>query len=124
VEAPELARRIAGERLVQDLRVEALLHQASNEYRARFYKARNALEAIRKREAAEATEARKADRAGCRRSADRPVPADRAGNAAPAPAGAEMPRPDAPACGGRGKRPNPETNPHRRRKLLRTWQMW
>ena len=74
--------------LIRDAYVEARIHRASNEYRAMYYKAHNALEAIRKREAAEAKEARKADRADSRRSDDGPAPAGRAGRTAPAPVAA------------------------------------
>ena len=56
VEAPELARRTGLAGLIRDAHVEARIHRASNEYRAMYYKAHNALEAIRKREAAEAKE--------------------------------------------------------------------
>ena len=140
VEAPELARRTGLAGLIRDAHVEARIHRASNKYRAMYYKAHNALEAIRKREAAEAKEARKADRAdpgdrtmvrlprvvpvhlrGCDRSPDRP-PRARAGPWPrpwlwlwPSPSPSPKPHGWGPRCRRRGSRPDPETNPALRR---------
>ncbi len=69
IEAPQLARRTNPKAIVTEVAKEKQLHRASSEYRATYYKAHNALEAIRKRRAAEEKEARKnADRADSRRS--------------------------------------------------------
>ena len=73
VEGPELARLTDPRAVIIDPDEERLIHRASTEYRAIFYKAHNALEAMRKRQAAEAREATRndADRVGSRRSSDR-----------------------------------------------------
>jgi hypothetical protein len=105
VEAPELARRTDPKAIVVDAASEAQIHRASNEYRAMYYKAHNALEAIRKREAAEEKEARKnADWGDSRQSDESRAHAGCAGRSAPAanaPAAAPAPnasRPVTPAC--------------------------
>jgi len=86
LEAPQLARRTNPKAIVTDVFKEQQIHRASSEYRAMYYKAHNALEAIRKRRAAEEKEARKnADRVDSRRSDENQGPADYAGHAAPEP---------------------------------------
>jgi hypothetical protein len=108
IEAPELARRTAPRAVIIDPDEERRINRASSEYRAMFYKAHKALEAIRKREAAEAREAaqKDVDRGDSRRSSDREDSAGRAGDAAPTPVAAptdteQQPAQDgpvAPAC--------------------------
>jgi hypothetical protein len=80
VEAPALARRTDPQTLIINDTDEGRIHRASNDYRATFYKAHNALEASRKRAAAEAKEARRnADRGDSRGFEEREVSAGRAG---------------------------------------------
>jgi len=94
VEAPQLARRTAPKAIVTDVEKEKQLHRASSEYRAMYYKAHNALEALRKRKAAEAKEVGKnAGREDSRRSDEWEAPAGRAGRSDPV-----APAPVAPAC--------------------------
>ena len=70
-EAPYLARRTDPRAIVVDREQERRIHRASTEYRAMYYKAFGALEAIRKREAAAEREAtRNADRKGSPRSSE------------------------------------------------------
>jgi len=107
VEAPALARRTDPQTIVRDVAEEARLHRASNEYRAMYYKAHNALEAIRKRQAAEAKEARKnADREDSRESDGRGAPAGCAGQSAPAAAAPPATEPPATPSEGRPVAPD------------------
>jgi hypothetical protein len=92
VEAPQLARRTDPKAIVTETYKEQQLHRASNEYRAMYYKAHSAFEAIRKRKAAEEKEARKnAGRVDLPQSSEDSGPADRTGHAAPATAPEEAP---------------------------------